>query len=52
MSIDEYCSWHCYAYTLKTEAIITLNQVDYKIRHHDKYELTLKSYLIKEASFF
>jgi len=52
MSIDEYCFWHCYAYNLKTEAIITLNQVDYKIRNHDKYELNLKIYLIKVASFF
>ena len=34
---DEYCSWHCYVYTLKTEAIITLNQVNYKTRNHDKY---------------
>ena len=52
MSIDEYWSWHCYVRTLKTEVIINLNQVDYENKNHDKYELTLKIYLIKVASFF
>ena len=28
ISIDESCSWHCYVYILKTEAIITLNQIN------------------------